>query len=470
MKERTKKLLLTGLFLVLSFCLAIYLTERFQWYRISIELLGEETVQAEYGLPYEDQGAKVEKVAVWCPLWRSDYPYETVNEVDTQNIGTFEYRYTAEFKGQFSEKSRKVEVVDTLPPEITLVADEDHYTLPNHQYEEEGYKAYDLYDGDVTDKVVREDLGDKISYNVSDSWGNEATIFREVVFDDRNPPVITFTGSDYHPEGKPFEDAYHAEDDGDGDVTDKVTVEGHVDWEKAGEYELIYRVTDSYGNTAEVTRVIKVTAFDPNKVIFLTFDDGPGPYTDKLLDILNKYDIKVTFFVTNAFPRYVSCIEREYSQGHTVGVHTYRHRYNEVYASPEAYWEDFDKMNAIIEQQTGHKADIFRFPGGSSNTVSRQYCRGIMTELAKQAKEKGYVYFDWNVESGDAGRTTDPEQVAINLINGTKKHRMTVALCHDVKSYTVEGIEKYIIWALDNGYTFLPLDKTCETAHHNIAN
>ncbi|MBR0386001.1 MAG: polysaccharide deacetylase, partial [Erysipelotrichaceae bacterium] len=84
--------------------------------------------------------------------------------------------------------------------------------------------------------------------------------------------------------------------------------------------------------------------------------------------------------------------------------------------------------------------------------------------------EKGDVYFDWNVESGDAGRTTDPEKVVSNLISGTSNRAQTVALCHDSKSYTVEGIEKFLQWALQNGYSFAILDRSSPKAHHGIAN
>jgi len=127
-------------------------------------------------------------------------------------------------------------------------------------------------------------------------------------------------------------------------------------------------------------------------------------------------------------------------------------------------------MNDVIERQTGHRSKIFRFPGGSSNTVSFNYCDGIMSTLAAQSRSKGLTYFDWNVESGDAGRTTDPDEVAENLKNGVYWHSVSVALSHDSLEYTVEGIEEFFKWALENGYTFMTLDENSPTAHHGIAN
>ncbi|MBQ8469195.1 MAG: polysaccharide deacetylase family protein [Clostridia bacterium] len=113
------------------------------------------------------------------------------------------------------------------------------------------------------------------------------------------------------------------------------------------------------------------TASSGSKVIYLTFDDGPYQYTEKLLGVLEKYDVKATFFVTNAYPGYQDLIGKEYRAGHGVAVHTYSHDYSKVYASDAAYWADFEKMNDIVEKQTGQRSIMFRFPRGSSNTVSK---------------------------------------------------------------------------------------------------
>ena len=132
------------------------------------------------------------------------------------------------------------------------------------------------------------------------------------------------------------------------------------------------------------------------KVIYLTFDDGPGQYTEKLLDILDKHGVKVTFFVTNFFTSYQYLMKREAESGHSIAVHSYKHDYDTIYASEAAYWEDFQKMQDIIKEETGIETHLFRFPGGSSNTISKNKNPGIMTRLTQQATEKGLVYFDWN--------------------------------------------------------------------------
>lgn len=212
------------------------------------------------------------------------------------------------------------------------------------------------------------------------------------------------------------------------------------------------------------------TASSGSKVIYLTFDDGPYKYTDKLLGILDQYDVKATFFVTNAYSGYQNLIAKEYKAGHRVAVHTYSHDYSKVYASDSAYWNDFNKMNDIIEKQTGQRSSMFRFPGGSSNTVSRKYNSGIMSRLVKQSREKGLTYYDWNVTSGDAGETTSSEQVYKNIINGVQKQDHSIVLCHDVKPYTVNAMEKTIVWCLDHGYTFRVLSPNGYTVHHGVNN
>ena len=403
------KKVLIGVITALVIILALMgVTAGFQLFRIDITFNGEESVVAEYGETYEDQGAKVEKVAILFPFIRKEYPYETVNEVDVNNLGTYDFTFRAEFNGKIFEKIRKVEVKDNAPPVITLVSDPDFYTLPGHEYIEEGYSAVDKYDGDVTENVERTDDGERVTYRVSDSFGNKAELVREIVFDDRKGPEITFDDVAFIQQGSSFDSWYHAEDDLDGDVTDRVEVIGEVDTDTAGEYTIKYIVSDSYNNVTVAERTVQVCAYDPDKVIYMTFDDGPSRNTDRLLDILKKYNIKATFFVTDVFDAYEYCIKREYEEGHTVAVHSYTHNYARIYQSPEAYWNDFNLMNDVIEEQTGHRATLFRFPGGSSNTVSFNYCDGIMSTLAAQSRQKGLTYFDWNVESGDAGRTTDP--------------------------------------------------------------
>ena len=222
--------------------------------------------------------------------------------------------------------------------------------------------------------------------------------------------------------------------------------------------------------TTKKSTTTTTTQASNGKVIYLTFDDGPGQYTEQLLDVLKKHNVKATFFVTNQFPKYQKLIAREAEEGHAVAVHTYSHKYSQIYKSTDAYWSDFNKMNKIIKEQTGEKTTLFRFPGGSSNTVSKSYSKGIMTKLVKQANNKGYAYFDWNVDSKDADGANTANKVCRNIKDGVKDRKNSIVLCHDVKSWTVEAMDKTITWALKNGYTFKVLTNGGYTVHHSINN
>ena len=302
------------------------------------------------------------------------------------------------------------------------------------------------------------------------------------IIDERKMPVYPGTSIETRAEGKETvivvqgkeyaEPGYSAKDNLDGELTEKVTVSGSVDTQSLGTYELRYSVTDSYSNTTEVTRTVIVREYpelpdympvvaptEPvhpgDKVIYLTFDDGPSGYTDYLLDVLAKYNVKATFFVVNR--GYYNTIERMAKEGHTVAMHCGRHVYGEIYASEEAYFEDLKTIQDVILEHTGKLSTIVRFPGGTSNTVSRNHNTGIMTRLSKMLDAMGYRYFDWNVSSGDAGETTDPEEVFLNIISGIQQRNVSIVLQHDIKQYSVAAVEKVIKWALKNGYTFKAL-------------
>lgn len=484
------------IFLLVLFLLCaaagIFLFAVNKWY-VQVNIRGDDTVRLEYPEPYEDAGADAVFTGTLFDLpafddWISRHfdipdlntrPEVTVrSDVDTDSLGSYMVSYEASAYGKTGTAHRVVIVQDTTPPEISLKTIEDHYTLPGHPYEEEGYEASDLYDGDLTESVQSREEDGIVYYTVRDRSGNEATAERKIFYDDRTPPVINLKGGDVtFYVGETWTDSYSAEDDAEGDVTDKVKVKGSVDSSKAGTYTLTYTVKDNFGNKAQVKRKVTVKAIvndeskaASGKVIYLTFDDGPGKYTEDLLATLKKHNVRATFFVTHGFPAYENVIAKEAAAGHTVAVHTYTHDYASIYASTDAYWNDFNRMNDIIEKQTGKRTTLFRFPGGSSNTVSASYSSGIMTKLVKQADEKGYSYFDWNVSSGDAGGTSSPEGVYQNCVSGVSGRDTSVILCHDIKSYTVEAMDDFIEWALKEGYTFLPLSAYSPKAHHGVNN
>lgn len=203
-------------------------------------------------------------------------------------------------------------------------------------------------------------------------------------------------------------------------------------------------------------------------VIYLTFDDGPGSETPRLLEILDKYNAKATFFVVNT--PFASTITQISNAGHGLAMHTASHDFKKVYSSEEGYFEDLEKIESVIEQYAGYRPNLIRFPGGSSNQVSKKYCAGIMTTLTQSVEEKGYVYHDWNVDSCDAGGANTAEEVYQNVIEGCRTREYSVVLMHDIWSYTIDAIEDILIWGQENGYTFEALTTDTRAVHHTVKN
>lgn len=151
-------------------------------------------------------------------------------------------------------------------------------------------------------------------------------------------------------------------------------------------------------------------------------------------------------------------------------MHSYTHDYKYIYASQKNYWDDYKKMDDIILQEIGDRASLMRFPGGSSNTVSRHYSKGIMSRLAADTKKKGIVYVDWNAMAGDAGEVKTADGVYNYIRKTTGKQKQVIVLCHDIKPYTVDAMDKVIKWAKSQGYSLRALTPGGFNVHQKIAN
>lgn len=207
----------------------------------------------------------------------------------------------------------------------------------------------------------------------------------------------------------------------------------------------------------------------PQKIAYLTFDDGPSENTEKILDILDSYGVKATFFVISKKYQdngYKMIVDR----GHTIALHSYTHTYSKIYKSEEAYFNDLTKISDKVYNLTGVRSVIIRFPGGSSNTVHRKYCKGLMKKLKTAVTEKGYVYHDWNVDSGDAtGSNVAVETLINNVKKGAKGRDVIDILMHDTgksKQTTVEALPEIIEYLLSEGYTILPITEDTQPIQH----
>lgn len=199
--------------------------------------------------------------------------------------------------------------------------------------------------------------------------------------------------------------------------------------------------------------------------VYLTFDDGPSANTDRILDILAQYGVKATFFVVGK-NGYTEQYQRIVKEGHTLGMHSYSHRYSEIYASLDAYKEDLTKLHDFLYELTGEDCKIVRFPGGSSNTISKVN----MQELIHYLNQENMVYFDWNVSSGDAsGENKDANQIARNVLDQIDKYNNVVILFHDAtgKSTTVDALSEIIEKILESDNTvILPISEDTVKVQH----
>lgn len=209
-------------------------------------------------------------------------------------------------------------------------------------------------------------------------------------------------------------------------------------------------------------------------IIYLTFDDGPSELTPQILDILKNKSINATFFITDY--EYNSerenIIKREFEEGHTIGLHGTSHDYSSIYSSLENLIYNYSSLEEKVFNSIGIHSNFIRFPGGTSNTVSKKYCTGIMTEASKYFSENGFTYFDWNVDSNDAGSAKSIEDVYNNTINGLRIGHTNIVLMHDAsnKIYTLGALEQIIDYCLSQGYEFRAIDSNTPHIQHPISN
>ena len=217
----------------------------------------------------------------------------------------------------------------------------------------------------------------------------------------------------------------------------------------------------------------KIEEKNATGIIYLTFDDGPShDSTPKILEILKKENVKATFFVLHYSEENEHLIKQEQDNGHTIALHGYTHTYSEIYQSVDTCLENFRKIQKQVYETTGIKSNIIRFPGGSSNTVSRKYCQGVMTELSQRVVEEGFRYYDWNVDSTDAARPKSSEIIYNNVVRGIKPNRDNVVLMHDFagNQKTIDALEGIIKYGKENGYVFRKLTEKVPMVTHGINN
>lgn len=205
--------------------------------------------------------------------------------------------------------------------------------------------------------------------------------------------------------------------------------------------------------------------YEGYKRIYLTFDDGPSNNTNAILDVLDEYNAKATFFVI-AKNGYDKEYNRIINDGHTLGLHSYSHVYQDVYSDENGFKNDVNRIYDFVENITGVAPKFYRFPGGSSNTIYKS----DKNELFDYLDEMNLTYVDWNVASNDSTYGgLSANQIANNVLNGVEGLDDCVILMHDAndKTSTVEAL-RIIISSLQcrDDVIFLPItDSTVSVKH-----
>lgn len=394
-------------------------------------------------------------------------------EADLTKPGDYPIRYTYGKR----QASAVLQVRDLTPPELSVrsyTTDEVEEVKPEQFVE----KAEDLSKVTLSfvDPEIRKEAGAwKIRIAAEDESGNRTEKETELIrIKDENGPRISGTEERVLVPGEGFDamEGVSAADDMDPAPVLEAD-DNHADLSVPGTYYVVYRAKDRSGNQTEIQRkiVVKKAETREEKVVYLTFDDGPSANTERVLDILKKENVKATFFVTGNNPKYNYLMKRAKEEGHAIGLHTYTHDYSRVYSSEKAYFDDLQKISDLVEKTTGERSKLLRFPGGSSNLVSAKYTKGIMSSLTKKVREKGYQYFDWNCDSTDAaGNNVPVETLVKNASSGQGKQINILMHDTDAKDTTVAALPKIIESYRSRGYTFRELTADSFAPQHKVNN
>ena len=214
----------------------------------------------------------------------------------------------------------------------------------------------------------------------------------------------------------------------------------------------------TFGSSAEALQA----AAEENAIrVYLTFDDGPSSNTGEILDILKRHNVHATFFVNGPAsenPGLRPLYKRIVDEGNAIGMHSYSHKYTELYASREAFETDLDKIHSLIYNETGVDTKLYRFPGGSGNTVSRQ----PMSDFADILHERGYEYYDWNIYPGDrTGKSYPKDAIISGVLENINEYRSAIILLHDSDNHdsTVDALPEIVEGLLAQDVRFCVIDE-----------
>lgn len=187
------------------------------------------------------------------------------------------------------------------------------------------------------------------------------------------------------------------------------------------------------------------------KVIYLTFDDGPSEkITDRVLDILNKNDVKATFFVIgNQIDGLEEILKRIHNEGHSIGLHSYSHSFRRIYSSRSAFIKEMLLCQEKINEVVGIKPNILRFPGGSQKHLTKEYVNAL--------HNNNFKIYDWNMETVDGlNPKTSPDSLFRQATRGSEEFTTIILLlhCDYMHKNTCIALPRIIQYYKNKGYEF----------------
>lgn len=202
------------------------------------------------------------------------------------------------------------------------------------------------------------------------------------------------------------------------------------------------------------------------KLVYLTFDDGPSNIvTNKILDILKEQNIKATFFVVGSkIEGREEILKRIYSEGHTIGLHTYTHKYRKIYSSEDTFIEEMDKTAEEVKRVLNIEPRAIRFPSGSKQHLSYS--------LLEKLHERNYTIYDWNLSLSDGIDYNTPanklyEEATAKCINPNRI--FLLAHCDQPNKNTCDALPKIIKHYKDLGYEFEAIKNDTPEYHFRVS-
>ena len=214
-----------------------------------------------------------------------------------------------------------------------------------------------------------------------------------------------------------------------------------------GAYSVTAKIGNGYGTLTQTADIVvrNLPEAQEKKIAYLTFDDGPSIYTKKIMDILECYGARGTFFMLGPnMERNPDLVKELVQRGHTPALHGYTHEYKKFYGGDSGPLNEVEQANAVLEKITGERSSIIRTPYGSAGTLTMPQYQKLF--------HAGYKIYDWNIDSQDSLKAgTTAAQVLNSIIPQINRHNTALILMHD-KKLTVEYLPKVMQHLMNQGY------------------